>query len=126
MLLVRRQEGHRPVKNLSGEILAWLSVWSKVQMICVWSSWCHCHPIISSSSKIQNGYTFLVPADPGCPGKKSLNGCSSSSVVLYWLQVLVAVGYSFVFLLIKKCNTNIELDAFSVMQVLSQTGCVRK
>jgi len=24
-------------------------------MIYIWSSWCHCHPIISCSSKIQNG-----------------------------------------------------------------------
>ena len=21
----------------------WLSVWSEVQIVCVWSSWCHCH-----------------------------------------------------------------------------------
>jgi len=27
-------------------------VCSQVQMICIWSSWCHCHPIISYSSKI--------------------------------------------------------------------------
>ena len=25
-------------------IAAWLSVWSEVQTICIWSSWCHCHP----------------------------------------------------------------------------------
>jgi len=31
---------------LSGEALAWLSVWSEVQMISIWSSWCHCHPVI--------------------------------------------------------------------------------
>jgi len=30
------------------EELAWLSLWSELQMICIWSSWCHCHPIISS------------------------------------------------------------------------------
>jgi len=46
------------VKNLSDEVLTWLSVWSEVQMICIWSSWCHCHPIISCSSKIQNGLPF--------------------------------------------------------------------
>jgi len=22
----------------------WLSVWSEVQIICIWSSWCHYHP----------------------------------------------------------------------------------
>ena len=38
----------QPVKNLSDEVLAWLSVWSEVQMTCVWSSWCHCHPVISA------------------------------------------------------------------------------
>jgi len=26
------------LQKLSGEVLAWLSVWSKVQMICIWSS----------------------------------------------------------------------------------------
>jgi len=51
-LLVGRQEGHPACKNLSGEVLPWLSVWSEVQMICIWSSWCHCHPIISCSGKM--------------------------------------------------------------------------
>jgi len=30
MLLVGRQEEHPACKNLSGEVLVWLSVWSKV------------------------------------------------------------------------------------------------
>jgi len=30
-LLVGRQEGHPTCKKLSGEVLAWLSVWSEVQ-----------------------------------------------------------------------------------------------
>ena len=50
-LLVGWQEGHPARKNLSDEVLAWLSVWSEVQMICKWSSWCHCHPIIFASVK---------------------------------------------------------------------------
>jgi len=25
-------------------MLAWLSVWREVQMVCIWSRWCHCHP----------------------------------------------------------------------------------
>jgi len=37
MLLVGRQEGHPACKKLSGEVLAWLSVWSKVQT-CIWPS----------------------------------------------------------------------------------------
>ena len=36
-LLVGRQEGHPACKKLSGEVLAWLSVWSEVQT-CMWSS----------------------------------------------------------------------------------------
>ena len=39
-------------------MLACLSVWSEVQMICIWFSWCHCHPIISCFRKIQNGLSF--------------------------------------------------------------------
>jgi len=27
-------------------------------MTCIWSSWCHCRPIVSWSSKIQNGLSF--------------------------------------------------------------------
>jgi len=30
-LLVGRQKGHPACKRLSGEVLVWLSVWSKVQ-----------------------------------------------------------------------------------------------
>jgi len=26
------------LKKTSGEVLAWLSAWSKVEMICIWSS----------------------------------------------------------------------------------------
>jgi len=37
MLLVGWQEGHPVCKNLSGRVLAWLSVWSEVQ-ICIWPS----------------------------------------------------------------------------------------
>jgi len=32
-LLVGRQEGHPACKKLSGEVLAWLSVWSEVHTI---------------------------------------------------------------------------------------------
>jgi len=54
------------------EVLAWLSVWSDVQMISVWSSGCHWHPIISCFIKI-----FLMPACRGCPGKEAVNACLS-------------------------------------------------
>jgi len=38
MLLAGREEGHPACKKLSGEVLEWLSVWSEMQMICIWSS----------------------------------------------------------------------------------------
>jgi len=58
------------VKKLSYEVLASLSVCSEVQMICIWSSWCHYHPIVCCFIKIQIGLTLLMPAYPGCPGKE--------------------------------------------------------
>ena len=58
--------------EVRGGVLAWLSVWSEVQMICIWSSWCHCHLIISCFIKIQIGLIFLVPAYPGCPEKEAV------------------------------------------------------
>ena len=43
-LLVGRQEEHPDDHtNTSSEVLVWLSVWSEMQIFCVWSSWCHCH-----------------------------------------------------------------------------------
>jgi len=35
MLLVGWQEGHPACKKLSGGLQVWLSVWSKVQTVCV-------------------------------------------------------------------------------------------
>jgi len=37
-LLAGRQEERPACKNSVMIMLAWLSVWSKVQMICIWSS----------------------------------------------------------------------------------------
>jgi len=49
-LLVGRQEGHPACKNLSGAVLACLSVWSEMQT-CIWPSWCHCHSLSLASVK---------------------------------------------------------------------------
>jgi len=71
MLLVGQQEGHPACKKLSGEVLAWLSVWSEVHMAQLMPL-----PLtVSYFSKIQIGFTFLVPAHLGRPGKGPLNGC---------------------------------------------------
>jgi len=44
------RKGIRPVKKLSGGLLAWLSVWSAVQT-CIRPSWCHCHSLSLASVK---------------------------------------------------------------------------
>ena len=66
------RKGIRPVRKLSDEILAWLSVWIKVQ-ICIWPSWCHCHSLslapVNPDWFYLPGFTFLVLAHPGSPGQ---------------------------------------------------------
>ena len=70
-LLVGRQGGHLACKKLSGGVLAWLYVWSEVQT-CIWPSGYHCHSLSLASMKSRLVLTFLVPADPGSPGKRAV------------------------------------------------------
>ena len=87
-LLVGRQEGHPARKNLSDEVLAWLSVWSDVQMNCIWSGWCHCHPIISAS---ENPEWFILLYRPTqvVLEKRPLNDC----VCVYSCLFIFSVSY---------------------------------
>jgi len=71
-MLVGWQEEHLACKKFSDEVLVWLSVWSKMQMICILSGWCRCHPIISCFIKIQNDFAYLILAYPGCPEKEAV------------------------------------------------------
>jgi len=73
-LLVRRQEGHPACKKLE-----W---WGAGKVICLERGadlhMAQLMPLpltISCFSKIQIGFTFLVPAHLGSPGKGPLNGC---------------------------------------------------
>jgi len=63
-LLVGWQEGHPDCKKLSGGVLAWLSVWSKMQT-CI-------QPTVSCFSKIQIVRTFLVSDHPGSPRQRAV------------------------------------------------------
>jgi len=56
------RKGIWSVKKLSGEVLAWLSVWSEMPLPLT----------VSCSSKIEIGFTFLVPAHPGSPGQRAV------------------------------------------------------
>ena len=73
-LLVGRQEGHPACKKMSGEVLAWLSVWSEVQT-CIWPSWCHCHSLSLASVKSRLVLPFRYWLTQAVPDKGPLNGC---------------------------------------------------
>ena len=73
-LLVGRQEGHPACKKLSGGVLAWLSVWSKLQT-CIWPSWCHCDSLSLASVKSRLVLPFWYRLTCVVPEKGPLNGC---------------------------------------------------
>jgi len=81
-LSVGWQEGHPACKKLSGGVLTWLSVWSEVQ-----THMAQLMPLpltVSCSSKIQIGFTFLVPAHPGSPGQGAVKRvCMCVCVCVY-------------------------------------------
>ena len=74
-------------------MLAWLSVWSVVQMICNGPADAIAHPIISCFIKIQIGLTFLVPAYPGCPGKEAIKWASVCHICSYSITIFAAHYY---------------------------------
>jgi len=73
-MLVGWQEGHPACKKLSGEVLAWLSVWSEVQT-CIWPSWCHCHSLSLASVKSRLVLPFWYLLTQAVLEKAPLNGC---------------------------------------------------
>ena len=73
-LLVGQQEGHPACKKLSGEVLAWLSVWSEVQT-CISPSWCHCHSLSLASVKSRLVLPFWYWLTWVVPDKGPLNVC---------------------------------------------------
>ena len=81
-LLVGLQEGHPACKkNSSGGVLAWLSVWSKMQT-WIWPSWCHCHSLSLASVKSRLVLPFWYRRTQVVPEKGPLNGCVCLSLTL--------------------------------------------
>ena len=76
----------RPVKTNKSWSAGMVISLEQVQNICLWSSWGHCHPVISCIVKIQIGLTFLVPAYPSCPGKEAVLHSAkwTSSCIFRW------------------------------------------
>jgi len=89
MLLVGRQEGHPACKKTE-----W---WGAGMVICL-ERGADLHvaqlmPLlltVSCFSKIQIGFTFLVPAHPGSPGQRAVKRCVYKSVY-YALSLLRAI-----------------------------------
>ena len=73
-LLVGQQEGHPVCQKLSGEVLAWLSVWSEVQT-CIRPSGCHCHSLSLASVKSRLVLPFWYRLTRVVPDKGTLNVC---------------------------------------------------
>ena len=99
------RKGIRPVKKLSGEVLVWLLVWSKVHT-CIWPSWCHCHSLSLASVKSRFVLPFWYQLTRVVPDKEPLNGCVCVIHVLgAWLadQQIYLCYHTFQL----KCNTQI-------------------
>ena len=73
------RKGIRPVKKLSGGVLAWLSFWSEMRT-CIWPSWCHCHSLSLASVKSRLVLLFWYQLTQVVTEKWLLNGC-----VCVWL-----------------------------------------
>jgi len=58
-----------------GAVCGYLSG-ARCKWFCIWSSWCHCHPVISCSSRIQNGLLFWGRLTHVVLEKRPLNRCS--------------------------------------------------
>ena len=71
-LLVGWQEGHPACKKRSGGVLAWLSVCLERGADLHMAQLMPPPLTVSCFSKIQIGFTFLVPAHPGSPKQRAI------------------------------------------------------
>jgi len=72
MLLVGRQEGHPACTKLSGEVLAWLSISVERGADLHMAQLMPLPLTVSCFSRIQIGFTFVVAAHLGSPGKRAV------------------------------------------------------
>jgi len=64
---------HPACKKLIDEVLAWLPAWGEVQMICIWSIWCHCHLSVLLLPSSRQPLSLLI-----CLEDKRENYCNCS------------------------------------------------
>ena len=74
-LLVGRQEGHPACKKTEwwgAGLVICLERGADLHMAAIMAQLMPLLLTVSCSSKIQVGFTYLVPAYPGCPGKEAV------------------------------------------------------
>ena len=110
MLLAGRQEEHPACNKLSGGVLAWLSVWSKVQT-CIWPSWCHCHSLSLAAVKSRLVLPFWYRLTWLVPVKKAVKrACVCVCVMtIYALDYNLTCTFTFgaksvIYMLVKSCR----------------------
>ena len=112
------RKGIRFVKKLCGGVLAWLSVWSEVQ-ICILPSWCHCQSLPLASVKSRLVLPFWYRLTWVVPEKGPLNECVCVCVVCVCLFIYASihmVSYISLFycsvnrfvLLLARCNLFVQ------------------
>ena len=86
-----------------------LERWSEVQT-CIWLSWCHCHSLSLASVKSRLVLPFLVLAQPGSPGQRSVKRvfCLFSWLCneIDWFIVMVKVKCADIAVRILSCHGN--------------------
>ena len=91
-------------------------------MICIWSSWCHCHSIISCFSKIQNSLPFQCQLTKVVLKKKSLNGYSNS-VKATKMQKIVEKNKNRKWLEIASLMTSWACCHINISSISTNPGC---
>ena len=91
-LLVGWQEGHLTCKKLSGGVLAWLSVLTLERGADLHMAQLMPLPLtVSCISKIQIGFTFLIPVHLGSPGQRAVKRvCVCVAIQFTWLLAVPA------------------------------------
>ena len=74
-------------------MLVLLPVWSEMQIVCIWSSWCHCIPkplsfLASFKSRLVLPYWYC--RTQVVLEKRQLTGCNSSSTYFYCITPSLA------------------------------------
>ena len=92
------RKGVWSVNKLSGGVLVWLSVWSKVQT-CIWPSWCHCHSLSVASVKPRLVLPFWYRLTWVVTEKGPLTGCVCVLLKKTWSKIVTLVNT-------KQCEAN--------------------